>query len=174
MAYGKMVDSLKRLGRWSELITEVEKYLKRFPEFGMAYFDQAEAYFHLEREEDSVGAYEMAIKVNPKWIWSYIRIGQILNKQRRYYSAVSKFDEALKIDPEHTIAVAERARAFDNYQGSGGPGLGGPEAYCVQCRHRCGIKNAERITMKNGSIVTQGTCPECGHKVFRVGRVPGK
>ena len=44
------------------------------------------------------------------------------------------------------------------------------EAYCVKCRTRREIQSAESITMKNGRPATQGTCPTCGTKMFRIGK----
>ena len=43
------------------------------------------------------------------------------------------------------------------------------EAYCVKCRSKREIKNPEKITMKSVMPATQGTCPSCGTKVFRIG-----
>jgi hypothetical protein len=43
------------------------------------------------------------------------------------------------------------------------------EGYCVKDKKKVEIKNAEKITMKNGKPATQGTCPDCGGKVFRIG-----
>jgi hypothetical protein len=43
------------------------------------------------------------------------------------------------------------------------------EGYCVKDKKKVEIKNAERITMKNGKPATQGICPNCGGKVFRIG-----
>ncbi len=43
------------------------------------------------------------------------------------------------------------------------------EAYCVKCKAKVEIKDAEKITMKNGKPATKGTCPKCGTKVFRIG-----
>ena len=43
------------------------------------------------------------------------------------------------------------------------------EAYCVKCRSKREIQNPESITMKNGKPATQGVCPLCGTKVFRIG-----
>ena len=31
------------------------------------------------------------------------------------------------------------------------------------------MKDAKKITMKNGKPATQGTCPKCGTKMFRIG-----
>ncbi|MDO8491703.1 MAG: DUF5679 domain-containing protein [Dehalococcoidia bacterium] len=44
------------------------------------------------------------------------------------------------------------------------------EAYCVKCRAKRVIKNAKAVVMKNGRPATQGVCPVCGTKVFRIGK----
>ena len=44
------------------------------------------------------------------------------------------------------------------------------EAYCVKCRAKREIKNAKAITMKNGKPATQGVCPKCATKMFRIGK----
>ena len=33
-----------------------------------------------------------------------------------------------------------------------------------------GLKDAKSITMKNGKPATQGVCPSCGTKMFRIGK----
>ena len=44
------------------------------------------------------------------------------------------------------------------------------QAYCVKYRTKREIKDPRQITMKNGRPATQGTCPVCGTKVFRIGK----
>lgn len=44
------------------------------------------------------------------------------------------------------------------------------EGYCVKCKSKKEMKDAQEITMKNGRPATQGTCPECGTKMFRIGK----
>jgi DNA-directed RNA polymerase subunit RPC12/RpoP len=44
-----------------------------------------------------------------------------------------------------------------------------PEGYCVKCKKKVEIKDAKKITMKNGKPATQGKCPKCNTKVFRIG-----
>jgi predicted GH43/DUF377 family glycosyl hydrolase len=44
------------------------------------------------------------------------------------------------------------------------------QAYCVKCRAKKKMRNPESITMKNGKPATQGTCPICGTKMFRIGK----
>ena len=42
------------------------------------------------------------------------------------------------------------------------------QAYCVKCRAKREMRNARAITMKNGRPATQGVCPVCGSKMFRI------
>ncbi len=43
------------------------------------------------------------------------------------------------------------------------------EAYCVKCKTKREIKDAVQIQMKNGRPATQGQCPVCGTKMFKIG-----
>jgi len=47
---------------------------------------------------------------------------------------------------------------------------GNMQAYCVKCRAKKDMSNAKSITMKNGKPATQGVCPTCGTKMFRIGK----
>jgi len=44
------------------------------------------------------------------------------------------------------------------------------QGYCVKCRKKVDIKDAKKITMKNGKPATKGSCPKCGTGVFRIGK----
>jgi hypothetical protein len=44
------------------------------------------------------------------------------------------------------------------------------EAYCVKCRAKKVMKDETEVTMKNGKPATQGTCPDCGTKMFKIGK----
>jgi len=44
------------------------------------------------------------------------------------------------------------------------------QAYCVKCRTKREMKDAKAIAMKNGRPATQGVCPVCGTKMFRIGK----
>ena len=41
--------------------------------------------------------------------------------------------------------------------------------YCMKCKAQREIKGAKQITMKNGRPATEGTCPVCGTKIFKIG-----
>ena len=45
-----------------------------------------------------------------------------------------------------------------------------PQAYCVKCRTKREMKNPKSIVMKNKRPATQGECPTCGTKMFRIGK----
>ncbi|HLF09040.1 MAG TPA: DUF5679 domain-containing protein [Dehalococcoidia bacterium] len=44
------------------------------------------------------------------------------------------------------------------------------QAYCVKDRKTVEISNPVQVTLKNGRPAVQGTCPNCGTKVFRIGK----
>jgi hypothetical protein len=43
------------------------------------------------------------------------------------------------------------------------------EAYCVKCKTKREMKDANLITMKNGRPATEGKCSVCGTKIFKIG-----
>ena len=43
------------------------------------------------------------------------------------------------------------------------------EGYCVKCKSRREMKNSKQVTMKNGKPATEGVCPTCGNKMFKIG-----
>ena len=49
-------------------------------------------------------------------------------------------------------------------------GGGYMQAYCVKCRAKREMKDTRSITMKNGKPATQGVCPVCGTKMFKIGK----
>lgn len=43
------------------------------------------------------------------------------------------------------------------------------QAYCMKCRTKKEMSNQRAVRMKNGKPATQGVCPSCGTKMFRIG-----
>jgi Zn finger protein HypA/HybF involved in hydrogenase expression len=54
-----------------------------------------------------------------------------------------------------------------NHNEEGGANM---QAYCMKCRVKKEMKGAKNVTMKNGRPATQGVCPTCGTKMFRIGK----
>ena len=44
------------------------------------------------------------------------------------------------------------------------------QAYCLKCRAKREMQNPQKVTLKNGRPATQGTCPVCGTKMYRIGK----
>ena len=44
------------------------------------------------------------------------------------------------------------------------------EGYCVKCRAKKTMKDPKPVTMKNGRPATSGICPDCGTKIFKIGK----
>ncbi|MDA4130757.1 MAG: DUF5679 domain-containing protein [Thaumarchaeota archaeon] len=44
--------------------------------------------------------------------------------------------------------------------------------YCVKCKKSREMKNAKQVKLKNGRPAVSGTCPVCGTKMFRIGKMP--
>ncbi len=42
--------------------------------------------------------------------------------------------------------------------------------YCMKCKSKKEIKNPKAITMKNGRPASEGKCPTCGTRIFRIGK----
>ena len=40
--------------------------------------------------------------------------------------------------------------------------------YCVKCKSKREIKDAEKVTMKNGRPAMKGTCPTCGTGMYKI------
>lgn len=45
------------------------------------------------------------------------------------------------------------------------------EGYCMKCKAKQEIKDAVADKMKNGRDCVRGTCPACGTKMFKIGKM---
>jgi len=44
------------------------------------------------------------------------------------------------------------------------------QAYCFKCRAKREIQGPKAVTLKNKRPATQGTCPVCRTKLYRIGK----
>lgn len=44
-------------------------------------------------------------------------------------------------------------------------------AYCLKCRKKVEIKDPRETTLRNRKPAVAGSCPVCGKKVFRIGKL---
>lgn len=45
------------------------------------------------------------------------------------------------------------------------------KAYCVKERKSVQMKDPKQVTMKNGRPAIQGICPDCGTRLFKIGKM---
>lgn len=43
------------------------------------------------------------------------------------------------------------------------------QGYCMKCKTQREMRSPKQVTMKNGRPATEGTCPQCGTKMFKIG-----
>jgi hypothetical protein len=68
----------------------------------------------------------------------------------------------------HAWTRIAQARAHTRFL-KGDPQM--PTGYCVKERKKVEIKDPQQVTMKNGRPAIQGTCPDCGTKIFKIGKL---
>jgi Domain of unknown function (DUF5679) len=70
-----------------------------------------------------------------------------------------------------TDAVTARERLLSGPRGTPSEVRPVPEGYCVKEKKKVEIKDPKQVTMKNGRPAIQGTCPDCGTKIFKIGKL---
>ena len=74
--------------------------------------------------------------------------------------------------PEDTANLRNRVDTltFSPHRPTRGHNKGGfMEAYCLKCRVKREMKDPKAITMKNGKPATEGSCPVCSTRMFKIG-----
>jgi hypothetical protein len=70
-----------------------------------------------------------------------------------------------------TFAAIDLASSASSAAEAAKGGTPMPEGYCVKERKKVEIKDAKQVTMKNGRPAIQGVCPDCGTKIFKIGKL---
>jgi hypothetical protein len=45
------------------------------------------------------------------------------------------------------------------------------QGYCVKEKKKVEIKDPQQVKLKNGRDAVQGFCPDCGTKIFKMGKL---
>ena len=64
---------------------------------------------------------------------------------------------------------AQPRRCVWGTRAPGGLEMAAPQGYCVKCKTKREMKDAVKIEMKHGRPATEGKCPVCGTKMFKIG-----
>ena len=100
---------------------------------------------------------------SPSYPPSSISAPRKVTKSRVSYGQGAKYSyskEGRLIMPSKAIKITNKGRRQMTMN----------TAYCMKCRKKVEMSNPKQVVMKNGRPATQGTCPVCGTKVFRIGK----
>ncbi|MGB3512046.1 MAG: tetratricopeptide repeat protein [Microcoleaceae cyanobacterium] len=70
---------------------------------------------HLEIKGElaaAISCYQKAISLNPKFHWSYYKLGEALVKQGKYQEAISHYYQAVELNPNSTLFLSNLAEAL--------------------------------------------------------------
>ena len=82
---------------------------------------------------------------------------------KREYNLASPYTKKVALQPSEPFKITSKGRRRLTMTSTN-------TAYCMKCRKKVEMANPKQVTMKNGRPATQGTCPVCGTKVFRIGK----
>jgi tetratricopeptide (TPR) repeat protein len=95
----KLADSLIKMGKFEEGITQCRKLLRRMPYHAPAYMAMAYAQAQLGFLDQSIADYQRAIELHPAYaLDAYTNIGVIQLHQGRFDRAVKSFEKAIAAD----------------------------------------------------------------------------
>ena len=63
---------------------------------------------------------------------------------------------------------ARPAPEWRNNMAKGKSPMASDEGYCVKCKAKRKISNAQQVKMANGRPALKGVCPECGTGMFKI------
>jgi len=83
-----------------------EKMIDTFPKSSDAQSLLGFCYFHSNRYDKAIAAYQKAIAINDKIFWYPYNLGTIYYKKRQFKDAIAMFKQALATKPKHAIIYA--------------------------------------------------------------------
>lgn len=69
---------------------------------------------------------------------------------------------------DRVTAICESLCGVDRMDEAPSDYDGPPEGYCVKCKQRKVMNDAQPFRLKNGRGAYQGLCPDCGTKIFKI------
>jgi tetratricopeptide (TPR) repeat protein len=93
------------LGRYAQAMQDIELaiQLEKDPVDKAEYISNRGSYYFQQGKYDlALADYNAALKLNPKFILNYVRLGRLYYKQGKYPEALTNAEIALKLDPKQT------------------------------------------------------------------------
>lgn len=78
------------------------------------YFDKGMEYYHQKQFGEAINYFDLALKINPRFIVALLRRGDAYEKINKPRRAIADFDEVLYQDPKNTVALVYRGIVKSN------------------------------------------------------------
>ena len=83
---------------------QAKSLLKNFPKNTILLNFMAFAYMGRKQENEAIGFYNDALKINPSCVDTHNNLGSIHKQKQDYDQAINYFEKAVKINPKHLAA----------------------------------------------------------------------
>jgi uncharacterized phage infection (PIP) family protein YhgE len=155
-------EQVARLEELEKQITELEN-LRNSPKITSTVETESKIDIEIEQQISRLSEIESKVKkieeIQTTEDSDLISDGEI----KEYNEKLSKLNNQIK---ELEKAIRKTHKNHDNEEQSQKI-----EVDCVKCKTKREIKDAKQTLMKNNKPAIRGTCPECGSKVFRIGKL---
>ncbi len=106
-------EALFHLGEYVEAVVSFNRVIQESPNYSLAIARQCASHFHLDRYQEAVDLCEQALRIDGNWgndspafAWYYR--GLALRQLGRLETALASFEQAITLEPEDPLAIAER------------------------------------------------------------------
>jgi hypothetical protein len=83
-----------------------------FDRLAVVYYDRANAFRRIGRNDDAIRDVDQAIRLNPNFAHAFNNRGNLYFDKQQYSRAIDDYDEALRLDPKFVLALDNRGRAY--------------------------------------------------------------
>jgi tetratricopeptide (TPR) repeat protein len=78
------------------------------------YYYKALQLYSSQKFDEAIINFDLAIKLNPKYLDAYMGMGAALNAMGKYKDAIDAYNKAIKIDPKYVFAYVNKADSYNN------------------------------------------------------------
>ena len=110
LIYAGMGDSLYRLGRYPEAVSNMKRVFELMPDFPLAptlHYLTGQALGEMGRYDEAEEHYESALRTAPNFKEALDSLGGLLLAQERYGEAVERYQTLAKVEPDNAITHSQ-------------------------------------------------------------------
>ncbi|MCD4779645.1 MAG: tetratricopeptide repeat protein [Candidatus Omnitrophica bacterium] len=99
-------------GQWRKYAQYADQLRVYIPQSVEAYHLRGVIDYHLDRKDNAVRSFQMAIRVNPDFFLSYYNLGLVLFEKKEYQEAARVFKAAFQLNPQKTVRVLRASKVL--------------------------------------------------------------